>query len=131
MLSRCWDDEIDITGWIFTEVRKEGDAIIFIRDDGRKFIMAHSQNCCELVEIESIVGELADLENTPILVADERTSEETPEDYTALYEPDSQTWTFYTFRTIKGTVDIRWFGRSNGYYSESVYFEEISKGSEE
>jgi hypothetical protein len=111
----------DLLGKVFTEIEgEEGGEYLRLKCAEGVFTFCHHQSCCESVEIESITGDIADLIGSPILLAEESTSETTPEDYKHDYEPESQTWTFYKLATIKGYVDIRWFGTSNGYYSESV-----------
>jgi len=93
--------------------------IQFVTTDGFVYEMYHDQDCCESVSIDDINGDLDDLVGSPILMADESSSCDTNLDGTPL-EYESCTWTFYRFATIKGYVDIRWYGTSNGYYSESV-----------
>ena len=73
--------------------------ITFTCSDGSVYKMDHYQDCCEYCWLPH---------------------------YPREYEPESQTWTFYKFRTLKGYVDLRWFGESNGYYSESVNVELIN-----
>lgn len=105
-------------------VNKADSEITFTTDTGQKYRMYHSQDCCESVDIEDIAGELSDLIGSPLLQAEESSSSDTwPEGVKKEYEPESYTWTFYKFATIRGSVTIRWYGSSNGYYSESVYFE--------
>lgn len=103
------------------------DKVVFETNEGRRYEMYHSQDCCESVRVEEIVGDLEDILNSPILLAEEVSDGETPEGHTFKYEPDSFTWTFYKLSTIKGSLTIRWLGESNGYYSESVEFHEEGK----
>lgn len=112
---------------IEVSVNDNKDEICFKTNCGRNYLMNHSQDCCESVSIESIVGELVDLIGWPILLALESASIVTPEGVTQAYLPENQTWTFYKLATIKGYVDIRWFGESNGWYSEEVSFNEVVK----
>jgi len=93
----------------------EEDQIIFTTEEGECFRMYHDQDCCESVAIESIVGELDWLVGNPITMAEEVTQE-------ADDNAESATWTFYKLATIRGYVTIRWYGESNGHYSEEVDF---------
>jgi len=119
----------ELIGKTLTEVKVNGDKdeILFTADDGKQWRMYHCQDCCESVTIEDIVGDLGDLIGSPIVMAEEVIHEgENPEGVPSKTYQDSFTWTFYKFATIKGYVTIRWYGDSNGYYSESVDFEEIN-----
>lgn len=103
-----------LVGKICFKVTQIGDdELRFYLNNGKVLTMYHEQDCCERVSIEDICGDLYDLCNTPILRAEARSREGSDED-------GSETWTFYTIATIKGYVDIRWYGTSNGYYSEEV-----------
>lgn len=118
----------DLVGLVFTRIEHEDSRLTFHADlDGRVFTMKHDQDCCESVYIESIVGDLDDLLFSPILMAEESTNSDQPIP-DGEYSDDSYTWTFYKLATIKGYVDIRWYGTSNGYYSESVHITESSNG---
>lgn len=119
----------DIVGEIFSKIEKATDnsEILFYSIDGGIYKMYHSQDCCESVVIDDICGDLNDLLNSPILKAEESTSDTNPVGVTKDYQ-DSFTWTFYHIETAKAHVTIRFYGSSNGYYSESVSFVKTQEG---
>lgn len=96
---------------------KESDEIILTFSDGEFVKFYHGQDCCETVDVEDVCGDPKDLIGYPLVVAREAILERSDE---CGYH---ETSTFYEFATNKGSVTIRWFGRSNGYYSERVDFE--------
>ena len=122
---------VELEGKILTDIQGDvgDDEMIFTTSDGKKYRLYHYQDCCEDVSIEDIVGNLNDLIGVPLLMAEEVSFEnKNPDGVNVPKYQDSFTWTFYKLATIKGYVTIRWYGASNGYYSESVSFEEIDKG---
>jgi hypothetical protein len=112
----------DLKGKIVTKVERltpDGeDELIFHLLNGQVCKLYHEQNCCESVSLEDVDGDLQDLVNTPLLTAEEVSNQEEDDDGGG----NSHTWTFYKFSTVKGHVTLRWYGSSNGYYSEAVDF---------
>lgn len=121
----------EFVGKTFSQINVKYDQIEFVVSDDEKYLMYHEQDCCESVGVEDINGDITDLLWVPILKASEDTSNspksntygEGENAYT--YEDESATWTFYNLATIKGYVTIRWYGSSNGYYSESVSIKKL------
>jgi hypothetical protein len=137
-----WYDRIafsDLAGKTLVSIdckqKTDDDYILFTTDQGEQYKLYHDQDCCESVDIDDIVGDLDDLISTPILYAEEISqhgNDSARIQYTFLdtdprssYD-ESYTWTFYKLATVKGSVTIKWYGSSNGYYSESVSFEKVS-----
>ena len=109
-----------LKGKILKDIKIEGNEnIFFIDEDGIEYKMFHDYDCCENVDIEDICGDITNLIGSEIIMAEEVINR----DLSPLNEFDeSYTWTFYKFATVKGYVTIRWYGESNGYYSERVDF---------
>jgi len=110
----------ELIGKTLVSIDKKGDDIIFNCTTGERYRMYHSQEYYETVVIDDICGDLNDLIESPILIAEEVVESVDDPD-----KNDSHTWTFYKIATIKGHVDIRWYGESDGFYSERVDFKRI------
>lgn len=93
-------------------------SMIFTTADNKKYEMFNEEegygNDVSVI-VEDIIGDMSDLINHPILMAEMVTNK-------GKESEGCSTWTFYKLATIKGSVTIQWCGRSNGYYSESVGF---------
>ena len=139
MSSRCRDYEAEVDfeilkGQTLESILNKGDQIIFKTTTGNIYRQIYYDDCCASCSVEEIHGDLADMIGVPILMAEEVSSNTPYKELVALrakekaedeyfYVPESETWTFYKMATIKGQVTIRWYGSSNGYYSESPTFE--------
>lgn len=118
-------------------LERDSDAARFYCEDGSQWAMYHCQDCCESVDIDDVVGDPADLLGKVLSAREEVSSgagqvvssgfEDEPEE-DRLYQDATFTWTFYVIQTDKGAVTIKWYGSSNGYYSESVDFVRAYEG---
>lgn len=115
----------ELIGKTLTAVNVGDDEIRFTCTDGTVYRQFHEQSCCENVRVEEVIGDVADLIGSKILIAEESSNSES-DPLGAKIKSDyreSFTWTFYKLDTAKGGITIRWYGTSNGCYSESVDFE--------
>ena len=99
---------LDVTGCV-----RDSESVSFITDRGTLRLL-HHQNCCERVRLADTNGDTFDLIGGVVSVAEERSKQKGDRgEYRTKY-------TFYSIRTTKGDLDLRWIGKDNGYYSMSV-----------
>ena len=114
----------DLVGETLTKIEGtdiDSERITFETESGRTFVMMHYQDWCESVTIESVDSNLDDIIGHPIVLAEEVSNYDETGGY-----GDGCTYTYYTIASEVGTVVIRWYGVSNGYYSEAVDFTETT-----
>lgn len=94
-------------------VYKETNESLLIHLNTHVLEMIHHQDCCETVYLADVVGSFEDLIGYPLLEVTESIVNNELEDM-------SSTASYYNFKTVKASVQLRWVGESNGYYSETV-----------
>lgn len=99
-----------------TGLEVDSQEVRFYCADGSCYKMWHEQDCCESVSLNDISGDISVLECAKVLSAEEYSKKGEPDDY------GTSTYTFYNIRTDKGYIQLKWYGESNGYYSEDVDF---------
>lgn len=110
-----------------TDSKEYGERLIFVLKNGNKYCLYNPEHGNDQrLFIEDVCGDLTDLIDNPILLAEEVSNHnKNPEKIKPpknQEEDNSFTWTFYKLSTILGSVTIRFYGESNGYYSEKASF---------
>ena len=121
------DFETDLTMRIIKSVQGlhvNSTCVRITMDDGVIYEMLHRQDCCESVSLEEFDCTVEDWDGA--LVVKAYASSERQEDK----DSGTTTYTFYSLWTSRGYLHLRWCGSSNGYYSESVDFEEATINTE-
>ena len=94
-------------------IYKESNESLLIHLNTHVLEMIHHQDCCETVYLADVVGSFEDLIGYPLLEVSETIVNNE-------LIGESSTASYYNFKTIKASIQLRWVGESNGYYSETV-----------
>jgi hypothetical protein len=99
---------------------EKGSDLLVINTEEGALTFRHYRDCCESAAINDFEGDPEDLIDGIIVVAEENSSDPNAVGNSEDAWDSSHTWTFYSVRTTKGDLWVRWLGCSNGYYSEAV-----------
>lgn len=117
-----FEDLVGVTLAAVKGLEVNSETVKLLSVDGREWQLRHMTDCCEVVLVQDVAGDVEDLIGQEILFAEESSKINEPLEDGTTGNDCSWTWTFYTLRTMKGTVSFRWLGESNGYYGEEVTF---------
>lgn len=112
----------DLVGKVIVKIEMDFDDEITIEtSDGNEYLIRHEQNCCETVHLDRWIGNVADILNEVITLAEDDHDDPDWADNRE-YGDDSHTWSAYYLETSKGRLELWFLGESNGCYVESMSF---------
>lgn len=116
----------ELIGKTITKITNEGDSIETA--DGKRYQIIHHQDCCESVSHQRTSGNPQDLIGKVITLAEDDTTSTDPAWYKSenTYR-DSYTWSIFILQAQDTRVEFYYLGESNGYYGETMSFEEITQ----
>lgn len=94
------------------------DTLLEIVTDKGIMKFLHEQECCESVHLDDGLDELHSMIGEVILFSEKVDFDKLPNEDP--YNSESYSWTFYKISTINHDCTLRFYGESNGNYSESV-----------
>jgi len=110
----------DLKGKTLVKIKQDTADWLYLTDsDGNKYRMYPDND----VYLEDMCGEFKDILNQEILLAECVEEDSVDKDV----ENECQQWTFYKLSTLKGSLTLRWYGASNGYYSIDVDFGRLTR----
>ena len=113
-----------ITNYCRGRYSSDDNDAFYIEVDGEDvYRLTHYQDCCESVYLQDISGDMDDLLNEDILLAEVSRRDCSDDEGTLMY-------TFYRLQTMHGDVTLRWNGSSNGYYGVGVSFDYVEESDE-
>lgn len=119
----------EIVGKVLTGVEGlevDSEKVVLYFSDNTQMVFEHYQDCCEQVYLLDYICDVDLSKPSVVLQAEERESKDISCPVTGLGKDDeSNTWTFYSINTSTGEIFMRWYGTSNGYYSEAVNYKLI------
>lgn len=108
-----------LIGLVIIDITLIADDLFFATENGDTIRFYHEQDGWENVSVDEVCGNLKDLIGLPLVIAEEICNKDTGKHVYDKYGK-SYTWTVHRFATEKGSVQIRWYGSSNGQFSEKV-----------
>ena len=116
-----------LKGKVFSDIKANCDTVTFCIDGIERYILQHVESWSEDVSIDDIVGDLSDLIGKEITKAEEIQSDTDLPDGISEDYFESWTYSFYYLHTLDSCVTIKFFGTSNGYYSETAELYDLTK----
>lgn len=113
----------EFSGKTIQEIRgckKHSDEVTIIFTDGSCLKFYHRQDCCETILLEDYDITPEWLIDSKIISVEERISRSGEGIKPLNNWAESYTWSFYAIKTSSSTMVLRWYGESNGWYSETV-----------